>query len=437
MSHATEAIPAGIVRENEAVVSARERLALQKQAIGEHHPDYATGLNQLAMLLIMHGDPDRAEPLLRQALEIRREVLGEKHADFATNLSSLAGLFWARGDLDGAEPLMRQALDIRWDVLGSNHPKTTTTLNSLEQLLRAKQDWEGVDRPAAAPSSVRPPAAPGVEVVEPAPAPALAASVSTDVPAEPPADEPMVPPQRLEPAMEELSAGAASADEVEARPVGSRPEPGVATSRTRDELIGRQAALAAQFARVGERLAREAEEWKAGGAPPSPALIEELDVCGRDFEQLRAEVVQLADSLGAASEPTPLANLDEITHLLQFLGEAEGRQAQLEAVRGQALATLDRVLALAAADGSEFAPLVACQARARADRTAIAEASVLELPADATRLAEGDHPFHSLLTLVEEGGLSDDLWTASLESVESEFGKPLSVAVARSKIVRP
>src|SRR4051794_30443156 len=77
-------------REHEAVANARHRLELQRQAVGERHPEYATGLNQLALLLIMHGDPDRAEPLLREALAIRKDVLGERHPDYATNLSSLA-----------------------------------------------------------------------------------------------------------------------------------------------------------------------------------------------------------------------------------------------------------------------------------------------------------------------------------------------------------
>ena len=81
--------------------------------VGEHHPDYASALIQLALLLIMHGDPTEAEPLLRQALEVRKETLGDRHPDYATCLSSLAGLLWARGDLNGAEPLLQQALEIR------------------------------------------------------------------------------------------------------------------------------------------------------------------------------------------------------------------------------------------------------------------------------------------------------------------------------------
>lgn len=473
-------------RENEAVVSARQQLVLQKEAVGERHPEYATGLNQLAMLLIMHGDPDGSEPLLRQALDIRREALGERHPDFATNLSSLAGLLWARGDLDGAEPLMRQALDIRWDALGSNNAKTKTTLNSLEQLLRAKEDWEGVDRLAANSLSGSPPVAPVAESVIPAAAPMPVVSPSApaliDEPAASSAVEPLAPSSLLDPAaliddpvvptpvepaeqepsgtsvpamtvsadefvaQEETSASSvldsSAEEEVEARPEESKPvvpraESGVEGARTRSELIGRQEVLGAQFARVGEQLAHAAEDWKSGGAPPSSALIEVLDSCGRDFEQLRGEVARLADSLGTVVEPSQLANLEEIAHFLQVLGEAEGRQAQLEAIRTQALATLDRVLSLATADGKELASLVDCQVKVRGERAVVAAAPVLELPDDATRLAEGDHPLHALLTLVEGDGLSDDLWASSLELVEREFGKALAVSVARSRIVQP
>ncbi len=87
-------------RESEAVSNARQRIGLLAETFGTRRPEYATGLNQLALLLIMQGDPIEAAPLHRQALQIRQETLGERHPDFATNLSSLGGLLWARGDLD-------------------------------------------------------------------------------------------------------------------------------------------------------------------------------------------------------------------------------------------------------------------------------------------------------------------------------------------------
>lgn len=514
LNHATGGAVAA-AREHEAVASARQRLALQKQAVGEKHPEYATGLNQLALLLIMHGDPEAAEPLLRQALEIRKAALGEHHPDYATNLSSLAGLLWARGDLDGAEPLLRQALEIRWEVLGSGHPKSIASLNSLEQLLRAKQDWAGIERlsardlssgakpagsdpgaraatvapppkpaPAAAPvvekAPVPPPAkpaAPAAPVVERAPAaptvpatpaakPAPAATpVVEKLPVPPPAREskpaaataPRVePPAAAKPAAPAPPAAtpppaAAVTPKPESRPaprVETRPAPpasapprpsqaAAAAGPSRVELARQHETVSAEFARVGEQLAREAEQWKIGGAPPSQSLIDDLSRTGRDFAALRESVLGLAQALGIEVRARRLTNLQEVGELLNDLGEAEGRRDQLEALRGQAVAVLDRVLALKSADGKTLAPLDECQKRAREQREAIGRASAIDLPADATRLAEGDHAFNALLTLVEGDGLSDDVWASSLDAVELAFGKPLSVAVARSKIVAP
>ena len=37
------------------MTQARHRLEGQRRQLGERHPEYASGLNQLALLLIMHG----------------------------------------------------------------------------------------------------------------------------------------------------------------------------------------------------------------------------------------------------------------------------------------------------------------------------------------------------------------------------------------------
>ena len=63
------------------------------------------------------GDYARAEPLFRQALEIRKKALGEGHPDYAAGLNNLAALYQAMGDYARAEPLYRQALEVgrrRW-----------------------------------------------------------------------------------------------------------------------------------------------------------------------------------------------------------------------------------------------------------------------------------------------------------------------------------
>ena len=155
-----------------------QALAIRKEVLGEHHPDYATSLNNLAVLLTSQGDYAAARPLYEQALAIRKEVLGERHPDYATSLNNLAdaapvagglrrrqaalragpgdpqggagrapprlrhqpeqpgGAARRQGDYAAAKPLYEQALAIRKEVLGERHPDYATSLNNLAAAAR-------------------------------------------------------------------------------------------------------------------------------------------------------------------------------------------------------------------------------------------------------------------------------------------------------------
>ena len=87
-------------------------LAIREKVLGAEHPDTATSLNNLALLLQAQGDLAGARPLHERALAIREKVLGAEHPDTATSLSNLASLLQAQGDLAGARPLHERALAI-------------------------------------------------------------------------------------------------------------------------------------------------------------------------------------------------------------------------------------------------------------------------------------------------------------------------------------
>ena len=81
------------------------------------------------------GDLAGARPLYERALAICEKVLGPEHPDTATSLNNLALLLQDQGDLAGARPLFERALAICEKALGPEHPDTATSLNNLAILL--------------------------------------------------------------------------------------------------------------------------------------------------------------------------------------------------------------------------------------------------------------------------------------------------------------
>jgi tetratricopeptide (TPR) repeat protein len=373
-------------RESDAVLNARNRIAQLADTKGARSPEYATALNQLALLLIMQGDPDAAVPLLRQALEIRRATLGESHPDVATNLSSLGGLLWARGHLEEAEPLLRQAADVRVATLGESHPKSIVSRKSLEQLLKSKIDLVGVDPPA--------PPLPGVPVAE----------VEAAVPAPPVVTPP-----------------SAALD--------------AASGERAVQIAARVEQVRSEFEALAQRLTRVGEGLRSGVVPAEVDLADAWAVARDGFARVRDEAI---DASTAESVPIPaggLASLADIAALLPALREAEGARLTGQAVRLDALRALDRVDRLVCRYDPTFAPLGDCQARSRALRKTIESSPPAVPPAEAVQLREGAHPLNALLRLVAADESTDDAeWSDRFDAVVAEFGNPLAVAVARSRI---
>jgi tetratricopeptide (TPR) repeat protein len=118
----------------EAIKPASCARDLARQRFGEDHPEYATGLDNLATLYQAMGDHASALPLYRQALEIYRVTLGEDHPNYAASLNNLAVLYHAMGDHASALPLFRKALEICRVALGEDHPRYAASLNNLAVL---------------------------------------------------------------------------------------------------------------------------------------------------------------------------------------------------------------------------------------------------------------------------------------------------------------
>jgi len=112
----------------------RRALKIFEDSLGRDHPNVATQLNNLALLLNDTNRLDKAEPLMRRALKIDEDSFGPDHPDVAIDLSNLASLLKATNCLDKAEPLMRRALKIDEASFGPDHPNVAIRLNNLAQL---------------------------------------------------------------------------------------------------------------------------------------------------------------------------------------------------------------------------------------------------------------------------------------------------------------
>jgi hypothetical protein len=167
--------------------------------------------------------------------------------------------------------------------------------------------------------------------------------------------------------------------------------------------------------------------------------MESLGTCRDDFRSLRDRALDLAGTLYIACPPADeLTSLSALTGLLDHVAEAEIRQSKSEELRRRSLSVLDRILLLSHNSNSDFTPLRECQDRARELRYGISEGNWSNLPSEAERLAEGQHHFADLLTLIEDrDDLHDEHWATLHESVGQHFGKALAAAAARAKLVLP
>ena len=82
---------------------------IRQRILGNEHPDYATSLNNLAVLYESIGSYERAEPLYLETIKIYGKVLGKEHPDYATSLNNLADLLAKQKKYAQSTSLLDQA----------------------------------------------------------------------------------------------------------------------------------------------------------------------------------------------------------------------------------------------------------------------------------------------------------------------------------------
>ena len=120
-----------------ALPYAQRAVDIVRKLRGDGDPNYATGLNNLAVLYESMGEYGKALPICTRALQMRRKLLDDEHPDVTQSLNNLAGLHCAVGEYGKALPLYTQAQQTVRRTLGAEHPHLATSLSNFAGLLAA------------------------------------------------------------------------------------------------------------------------------------------------------------------------------------------------------------------------------------------------------------------------------------------------------------
>jgi tetratricopeptide (TPR) repeat protein len=118
----------------------QKALEIDEKVLGKNHPKVASDVNNIAMVLKDKGDTEAALQYLHQALEIDEKALGKDHPNVATDVNHIALVLKDKGDTEAALQYLHRALEIDEKVFGKDHPKVAIRVNNIAMILQDKGD---------------------------------------------------------------------------------------------------------------------------------------------------------------------------------------------------------------------------------------------------------------------------------------------------------
>lgn len=117
-------------------------LSIRLKQLGENHPDTAESYCNLGVLYSNLDNIQLALEYFEKAIAIRERTLGENHPDTALAYHNLAHQYEEMEDFPRAKELFEKALQIRLRLLGENHPDTASSYNALGLLYARLENEE-------------------------------------------------------------------------------------------------------------------------------------------------------------------------------------------------------------------------------------------------------------------------------------------------------
>ena len=117
-------------------------LAIREQHFGEHHPEVAYTLNNLAVTHMRLGDHRTQKELLDRALKIFQNYWREEHVVMASTLMNLGIAYRHLGEYEKAKDVLERALKIQEQHYGQEHFEVARTLTNLGNVHLHLGDYE-------------------------------------------------------------------------------------------------------------------------------------------------------------------------------------------------------------------------------------------------------------------------------------------------------
>ncbi|MFZ5441081.1 MAG: protein kinase domain-containing protein [Myxococcota bacterium] len=128
-------------RLEEAVARYRESLQLHQELEGEDHPNVAAALQNLAVALKRLGRSVEARQAFERAVAVRRSALGFAHPDTLRSAQALVKLLVAMGELEPARTLLDEIKEVRLRAGGPESPELLPVFELETELYVAGEYW--------------------------------------------------------------------------------------------------------------------------------------------------------------------------------------------------------------------------------------------------------------------------------------------------------
>ncbi len=109
---------------------------------GRHRSEYASLLNNYAMIYYEKGHFEKAIACYEQSLSIKKQILGPQHYSIANTYSNLGLAYQALKDYPRSLDYMRQALDLRIKLFGEQHPEVARCYSRMGIVYNLIEDYD-------------------------------------------------------------------------------------------------------------------------------------------------------------------------------------------------------------------------------------------------------------------------------------------------------